>query len=158
MIARRRVPRKRLGARAGAALTVLLATGCVDRALFIDSSPPGARVTINGHPAGVTPTGPVRFDHYGTYEILLERDGYVPLERAERLATPWHGRFPLDFFAEVLWPGRIVDHRRFRYELTPLAPMTPAERKELIQNARKAKAEARGNSSHPRPDGAVRRD
>ena len=116
-----------------------LAGGCVERTLMIDSQPQGARVTINGHPAGVTPTGPIRFDHYGVYEILLERDGSVPLEISLKLRAPWHGRFPLDFFAEVLWPFRIRDERKHTFKLAPLGPL---DRKKLLDNANRARVKS----------------
>lgn len=136
MFVRQAVAHGSAGSRVGPALAGLIAlaaaSGCVERTLWIDSQPRGARVTINGHPAGVTPTGPIRFDHYGTYEIMLERDGYEPLVSTRKLAAPWYDRFPLDFFVECLWPGRITVRREYTFALRPVSR---PDRAKLIERA-----------------------
>lgn len=120
-------------ARAVPLLILVNLSGCVQRFIEVTSEPPGARVTINGYDVGVTPTGPVYFDYYGEYEILLEKNGYEPLLQREHLKTPWHSRFPLDFFTECLWPGKITDRRLLKYRLKPA---TDTDRKGLIKRAR----------------------
>lgn len=114
-------------------LCLVIFSGCVQRFIEVTSEPPGARVTVNGYNVGVTPTGPVYFDYYGVYEILLEKNGYEPLLQREHLKTPWHSRFPLDFFTECLWPGKIIDRHSLQYRLKPA---TAADRKGLSKRAR----------------------
>ena len=49
-----------------------------------------------------------------------------------KLDAPLHDKFPLDFFAGVLWPGRIVDEYEWDFELEPYAR---PDRDQLIQDA-----------------------
>lgn len=117
---------KRARIRAAAAACAALAlTGCVKRALIIDSDPPGATVTINGHRIkGVTPvTYP--FITHGPYTIVLNKSGFQELRERMRVQAPWHQWFPLDFVTELLLPMTFDDQHRFRF---PLQPMTRAQR------------------------------
>lgn len=97
---------------------LLLAPGCVRRALVVESEPPGAEVWIDGENLGPSPVR-VPFDHYGRREIVLSKGGYALIRGTREIAAPWYERFPLDFFAENLWPGTLVDERYFFYTLSP---------------------------------------
>lgn len=142
-----------------ALLTALLAAGpalngCVRRVLAIDSHPPGARVTVNGHNVGTTPTGPIPFQHYGRYEIIVERDGYLPLRVSENIRAPWYTRFPVDLFTELLWPGRIQDRHALSYRLQPaVAP----NRSKVLRRARVA-ADVGEPGERKRPPSGTRAD
>ena len=71
---------RRLADSTVAALLIVLLAGCAEDAL-IRSSPPGAKVDINGRFAGITPTeievSRAEFERPVTYRIEL--DGYEPL-------------------------------------------------------------------------------
>jgi hypothetical protein len=95
-----------------------LGCGCagVDRRYVITSDPPGAVVLRNNQPIGVTPVDD-HFVYYGTYHFTLIKDGYQTLQVDQKIAAPWFEYFPIDFFAETLWPFPIEDARRFHYKL-----------------------------------------
>ena len=52
------------------------------------------------------------------------------------LKGPWYDHFPFDFFAEVVWPGRIVDSYEWTFDLEEQKEIT---RDQLIQNAEELK-------------------
>jgi PEGA domain-containing protein len=96
-------------------ISILAAAGCVERTLVIRSDPIGAPVYVNGEPAGNTPLRH-EFITYGVYSIevgpLRDEKGMLLHESAERevpVRAPWYQIIPLDFFAEVLWPGTLED-------------------------------------------------
>jgi hypothetical protein len=104
----------------GVLLVTVLMTGCVERRFVITSDPPLALVVLNGQPLdGPTPADD-HFVYYGNYHFTLYKDGYAPLEVDQPIPAPWYEWFPLDFFAENLWPWRIRDVRHFHYQLQPL--------------------------------------
>jgi len=101
-------------------------TGCVERRFVITSDPPGAVVfDEQGQPVGATPVDR-QFTYYGKYTQRLVRDGYQTLIAEENIKAPWYGIAPLDFFSEVLWPGRLRDIRRLHYVMQPYQ-LVPAE-------------------------------
>ena len=83
---------------------------------MVESVPSGARVWVNGVKGGETPAR-VRFHHYGHYRVVLRKPGFEKREVIERVRAPWYEYFPLDLIAEFLWPGKILDERRFSYGL-----------------------------------------
>jgi hypothetical protein len=93
-------------------------SGCVDRRFVIESSVPTAQVYVDNRPVGPAPAD-VPFDYYGKYTITVVHPGYEPLTEQIRVKAPWWAYPPLDFAAEVLWPFRISDVRRYQLELTP---------------------------------------
>ena len=108
--------------KSAAALTLLLVCcGCVDRRLTIVSDPPGALVTVNQRDIGAAPVDVPSelFVYDGVYDIVLRKDGYETLHVRQELKPPWYLRFPLDFFAEVLWPFTIRYHQELVYQLQP---------------------------------------
>ncbi|MFQ5655581.1 MAG: PEGA domain-containing protein [Planctomycetota bacterium] len=118
----------------------LALSGCVDRWLVIRSEPSGARVFIDGRERGVTPHREP-FHFYGTREILLRledpEDAGGPSYRSEsrqvEVKPPWYQRFPIDLFAEHLWPGTLVDTHSVEFHLKPLD--AGALREELLEEA-----------------------
>lgn len=113
------------------ALPTLLLAGCVERKLTINTEPQGALVLLNDEQIGTSPVT-VDFNWYGDYYVRARREGYETLAIHRDLPRPWHDYFPLDFFAQVLYPGRIVDTYEWTFELAPRKDMT---REELLENA-----------------------
>ena len=118
------------------------ATGCVHRRLTIRSDPPGALARLEGHEAGRTPVT-VSFDHYGRRTIALERDGYVRLVKDVEIKAPWYQTFPLDFFAEVLWPAHIYDEHDVELKMERRLPYSRSDAEKLIERGRQMKAAAK---------------
>jgi hypothetical protein len=132
--------------RAAAALLLLLSlAGCVERRLWVRTDPPGATVRINGDEVGRAPVS-WRFDHYGTVLVEAELSGHEPAQKAFELRTPWYQKPVIDFFADVLWPGKIKDDHELALRLEPERPPTPAEIEagisKMREGARKLRAEA----------------
>ena len=116
-------------------VVISLLNGCVERRVTINTEPAGALVFLNDEEIGISPVT-VDFNWYGDYKIRVNKEGYEILETHQKLAAPLHDQFPFDFFAEILWPGTIVNEYEWSFELTPYAP---PEREELIQAAREMK-------------------
>jgi hypothetical protein len=114
-----------------AALAVLAAAGCVNRRFVIESNVPNAQVYIDNRPVGPAPAH-APFEYYGYYTVTLVQPGYEPSVNRVHVRAPWYAYPPLDFFAEVLWPFRIEDVRRYNF---PLTPARQARTDELINNA-----------------------
>lgn len=116
-----------------AALCLMAAglAGCVERRLTINTEPQGARVWLNDQQIGVSPVT-VPFNWYGDYWVRISKDDYETLNTHRKLKAPLHDYFPLDFFAQVLYPGHIVDAYEWTFELTPKEYPT---RDELIEEA-----------------------
>jgi hypothetical protein len=112
-------------------LAALLPAGCVERTLTIHTEPQGAVVLLNDEQIGTSPVT-VSFNWYGDYWIRARKEGYETLETHRDLPAPWHDHFPLDFFAQVLYPGRIVDSYEWTFKLAPREDPT---REELLEQA-----------------------
>ncbi len=80
------------------------------------TEPSGAIAYYNGEPVGETPVT-FHFTHYQPPDLRFEKEGYRTLRVVEEVKPPVYQRFPLDFFAEVLWPFTIHDRRTFEYAL-----------------------------------------
>ncbi len=115
-------------------VSAVLAGGCVEREIRVRSSPPGARVHLDGEYVGLTPCT-TSFEFYGTREIELRKPGYKIVRRLERISAPAYGRFPLDFFFEVLIPVRLKDERDFSYPLEPAVRRVEGEAEGLYRRA-----------------------
>ncbi len=118
-----------------ACLALFALTGCVERKLTINTQPQGAIVWLNDEEIGFSPVT-VEFSWYGDYKVRAEKDGYDILSTHRVLKAPYYDGFPIDFFAEILWPGQIRDHYEWDFDL---APYTPASRPDLIMAAQKMK-------------------
>ena len=119
-------------------LVAMFLTGCVERKLTIVTEPPAAVVWLNDEEIGVTPVT-VNFNWYGDYNIRIEKPGYDILNTHQLLERPAHDVFPLDFFAEVLWPGTIEDSYTWTFDLEPFQQASAAE---LIEQANQMRENA----------------
>jgi hypothetical protein len=133
----------------GGAMTAVLVTGCVDRRYVIESNPPGAVVLCNGVQLGAASVDN-HFVYYGDYNFTLIKDGYQTKKIKQNIPAPWYQWFPIDFFAENLYPHRTVDVRRFKYDLEPL----PAVRTDELLNKAQA-LRTRGQAITPPPENST---
>ncbi|MFH0982560.1 MAG: PEGA domain-containing protein, partial [Planctomycetota bacterium] len=99
--------------------------------LTIQTAPDGALVYLNDEEVGRSPVS-TDFLWYGDYDIVIRKEGHQPLLTHERLRPPWYEVPPIDFFAEVLYPGKIHDQRFLSYTLEP--EQLPG-REELLERA-----------------------
>ena len=112
---------------------IAAAAGCVERRLLIRSNPTNAPVWVNQEFVGRTPFDH-DFAHYGVYGLRVGpiRDEQDELLREEvRTAyaarAPWFQTFPIDFFAEVLYPGTLRDVHRVPVVELPRSRGVPEE-------------------------------
>ncbi len=128
--------RKELLAVSVVGLTIIvIASGCVERQLTINTRPQGALVTLNDEEIGTSPVT-ASFNWYGDYDVRISKEGYETLKTHRRLKRPWYDRAPFDFFAGCLSPKRIVDSYEWTFELKQ---KQEPERQQLIENARQLK-------------------
>lgn len=111
--------------------------GCVERQLTINTEPQGAMVVLNDQQIGESPVT-VPFNWYGDYWVRVSKDGYETLNTHRKLKAPLHDYLPFDFFAQILYPGHIVDTYEWTFELEPQTFPTPEE---LIEHAGSLRAE-----------------
>jgi hypothetical protein len=116
----------------------LMPAGCVERRLTINTEPAGALVWLNDEEIGASPVT-VEFNWYGDYKVRVSKEGYETLNTHRKLEAPLHDGFPIDFFAEVIWPGRIVDEYEWSFRLQEYQPPQHAE---LIDAAQQMKQTA----------------
>ena len=116
------------------ALTVLLG-GCVERRLTINTKPQEALVVLNDEEIGQSPVT-VPFNWYGDYNVRISKEGYETLKTHRILKSPWHDKFPWDFFAQIVSPKKIRDSYEWTFDL---ASKQPPDREQLIQRAQDLK-------------------
>lgn len=121
----------------GLPVVLLLAAGCVERELTINTEPAGAVVWLNDEEIGVTPVS-VNFRWYGDYRVRLQKSGYEILETHQPLKAPLYDHFPLDLLAG-LWPGDIRDRHEWHFDLKPVVLPT---NEEIIERAQAFHQEA----------------
>lgn len=109
---------------------VFSATGCIRRTLAITTEPSGALLWLNDREVGRTPVE-VDFDHYGTYDVRLERDGYEPMMTSGKADAPWWDTVGLDLIAEAV-PGTLTSRIEWHYVMQPVDD----DRERLIERAR----------------------
>lgn len=119
--------------------------GCVERKLTINTNPSGAVVLLNDEEIGVSPVT-VPFNWYGDYNITIRKQGCETLQTHKKLSSPWYDYFPFDFFAEILYPGRIVDSYEWSFDLKPQQEIN---RKELVNQAERFSEQAEPMNSSP---------
>jgi len=122
-----------------AGLTAAIAlAGCVERRLTINTEPQGATVMLNDQQIGVSPVT-VPFKWYGDYWVRISKDSYETLDTHRELKAPLHDWFPFDFFAQIVYPGRIVDAYEWTFDLEPKVYPT---REGLLEEARSLRTHA----------------
>jgi hypothetical protein len=87
-----------------AALAALAGCG-VQRVLLVDSTPPGAHLTVNGVDRGKTPVR-IPYVHDGLFTVRLELEGYESIADEIWTETRTDARPGIDFFAENTGPRR----------------------------------------------------
>lgn len=107
-------------------------SGCVRRKVTVNTEPSGAVIWLNDEEIGRSPAT-VDFLWYGDYDVVARLKGYETLRTHHRLVEPWYQAPGIDFIAEVLYPGWIVDSREMHFELSPESLPT---RDALLENAR----------------------
>ncbi len=112
-------------------IVTLFLGGCVERKLTINTEPQGAIVVLNDEEIGTSPVT-VSFNWYGDYNVRISKEGFETLKTHRKLKRPWYDKFPFDFFAQLIYPSRIVNSYEWTFEL---APKREIPREELIRNA-----------------------
>jgi hypothetical protein len=140
-------------ARAGLAALLagaLLSAGCVERALLVQSDPPGAQLFVNGVARGATPAT-IRYVHEGRFELRAEKAGYESVATEVTTRTRLDAVPGPDFVAENLWPGRIRRTTPVTLRLPPLKreSYTKEEVAGLVDRAKAFRAKARAAVSEP---------
>jgi hypothetical protein len=115
-----------------ASFALVLLSGCVEREMTIKSDPAHAQVYLEGQETGQTPCT-VQFVHYGVREIALYKDGYETKKVFQEIKPPWYQIFPIDFFAEALWPFTVKDQHVLAYKLETVKPV---DQDALLERAR----------------------
>jgi hypothetical protein len=114
------------------AIPVMLGLGCVRRTLTVNTEPQGAIVYLNDEEIGRSPAT-TDFTWYGDYDVIIRKEGFETLRTHAKVDPPWYQWIPLDFVAEVLWPGQIHDQRSLSYTLQ--SEEQPG-REQLLENAK----------------------
>jgi hypothetical protein len=138
----------------------VLSGGCVERKMVIRSEPAGAPVWVNEQYAGTTPLEHP-FAHYGVNGLrvgpLRDRDDkitHLEVESTYDAVHPWYETIGIDFFAEVLYPGKLTDVHEVPVVVLPSAAEQPQQdldraSDELIERA----DEYRQRALTPVPEG-----
>lgn len=90
---------------------------CRTRTLEITSEPSGALVWLNDEQVGRTPLE-TDFVHYGTYDVRVRMDGYVPLSTHRTASASLADQPGIDFFSQAS-PGRTVTSWHFTLDPLP---------------------------------------
>lgn len=118
--------------------------GCVRRTVTITTEPSNALVLLNDQEIGRSAVS-TDFLWYGDYDVVIRKEGYKTLATNWKIDPPWYQYIPIDFFAEVLWPGWIHDQRSRHFVLEPAEAPTADQ---LLERA----SEARERALDPRRD------
>jgi hypothetical protein len=128
-------------------LGIFLLTGCVERRIYVRSEPVGADVYIDGEFIGQTRPddhidGPLyaNFIFYGTREYTIRKPGFETVSGTVKLEAPWYEYPPIDFFAEVLAPWKIVDEHEVSVKMQRAVP---ADEDSLYERAQHYKYSSR---------------
>lgn len=117
---------------------LLVTAGCVRRTIKITTDPPKALVFLNDQELGHSEVS-TDFLWYGDYDVIIRHPGYKTLKTHWLIKAPWYQWIPLDFFAEVLWPGHLHDVRTNHFVMEPEEPCTPEQ---LLERASTTRAHA----------------
>ena len=118
-------------------VAISASAGCVKRRLLftVKDIPDAVTIYLDGEPIGKAPVF-VHFDSYGEREWAARADGYETASGRVTLEAPWYEYPPADLFAEVLYPGVIVDEHEVVVEMKPLKPRNLDEIEERAQSYR----------------------
>lgn len=118
---------------------LLLAAGCIERTVSINTEPEGATVFLNDQEVGQSPIK-VPFTWYGDYDIIIRKSGYQTVHTNQRLHTPWYELPGIDLFTECLMPFTVHDDRVL--ETIVLEPSQQPTREALLEAAAEMKERA----------------
>jgi hypothetical protein len=124
-------------------LASALAGGCARRTLTITSEPSGATVVVNEVELGRTPLS-AEFRFYGTYDVLVTKEGFEPLRTRAKAAAPIYEYPPLDVGAAVVGSHT---RRAWHFTLSPaLEASEPREEFEagILRRARELEDRLKG--------------
>jgi PEGA domain-containing protein len=127
------------------------AGGCVERNLQIQSDPPGALVDLNGEETGRTPMRK-SFLWYGTYDVLLRKEGYVTQSAKTPVWAPWWQIPPIDLIAEII-PLPLRDNRLVTYRLKPVSE-AQTDPEQVIERAGELRARLKSTEHTRTPEGS----
>jgi hypothetical protein len=99
----------------------LLFTGCVQRQMTVVSEPSGALVYMNDREIGRTPFTR-NFQWYGTYDVVLRKDGYQTQKTSADVFPPFWQFPPLDAVTDFL---PLKDAHTIKLTLRPEQPVDP---------------------------------
>jgi hypothetical protein len=102
-----------------ALLGITSLTGCVQRQLTVQSNPPGAIVFLNDREMGRTPFSH-KFLWYGTYDVVLRKDGYQTLKTSADVNPPIWQWVPLDAVTDFL---PLHEEHVIQFDLKPDQPV-----------------------------------
>lgn len=91
--------------------------------MTITTEPPNALIFLNDQEVGRSALT-TDFLWYGDYDVVIRKEGYQTLSTNWQIKPPWYEMIPIDFFTEVLWPGRIHDRREQHFVLEPAKTAT----------------------------------
>ncbi len=139
--------------------TALCACGCVERRMLIRSEPAGAPVWVDEEYVGQTPVD-LAFAHYGARRVRvgpirdeLDKVRHLEQERVVEVRPPWYEKFPIDFFSEVIWPGRLVDeHRVAEFSLDAAVQRSAAESSDRVEQVQGRAAQFREEALRSIPE------
>ena len=134
----------------GAVLCVaMLASGCIERYLTIQSTPPGAIVRIDGVEVGKTPIAALPYSHTGHRRVQLQLEGHKLHSSVEDISGPWYCQFPIDFVTELLIPYPFKVEHQLSYVLE-----TPelADSAKLMARAKALRERGSGRPTKSRGD------
>lgn len=133
---------------AGICVLGLWLTGCahnMHRRMTIRSDPPGALVQMEGEDIGYTPVS-IDFDHYGTREITLIKDGYETITAMQKVRTPWHQKVGVDLFTDNFSPVKVNDRMEYTFTLNKQELVSNDQ---LLQRGRDLRNQARDLPRQP---------
>jgi len=86
--------------------------------MTVNTTPSGATVFLDNRELGRTPLT-ANFDHYGTREFRIVKQGYETRTELVPIRAPWYQWIGFDFVSEVLLPGKLTDHKFYEFDLQP---------------------------------------
>jgi len=117
-----------------AVLLLLIPISCVERELFIRSTPPGALVNIDGQDRGRTPLI-MPFEYYGTRRIEIRLRDHQVEQALIEVYPPWFQVTPMDLFFDLLWPCTLEDNHTFSFDLERFKPVDEKDKSAILQRA-----------------------